>query len=119
MQVWFAPQKLSLLAHSVVDRHVPPFSTRPTHALVMQAAVHGSALAMVAQVSLGATSALRQSFMILESKRTRFWSIAKSSDAIERAHSRLTSSRHSASVRGSLTFRNCSISPSEQHWYRL
>ena len=58
VQVWFGAQYAvsGLPAHSKGYMHVPPTATRPDHALVMHAAVHGAAMSRGAQVPEGATT---------------------------------------------------------------
>jgi len=93
-QVWFGAQMLSLLAHSNVLKHWLPSGTRPTQALSMHAASHGTSVSTVAHESLGAMSASRQRFMVEESNLTRLAAIASSSWAIARWHLRVMSSWH-------------------------
>jgi hypothetical protein len=105
--------------HSKAKSHASPSAVIPLHAEVMQAATHGSAVLIVAQVSAGASIADRHELSAAASNRTRLLWRENSIRASERSHSRSTSLIHSSSVRGSVTRSLCSISPSEQHEYML
>jgi hypothetical protein len=114
---WFGAQKLSgAPAQSWPKKHAPPTATVPTHAKSAQDSFQGSSDTIIPHESSGATSAFRHAFIRSASNLTRPAVIESFNVRLDRSQARMTSSRHCRSVRGSLTFKKSSISPSVQHW---